>query len=195
MGEALRNLKEYLYTLPNGRVEDVHKVESLICRAWEESDYTGYKGLKSYKILERLENLEWDPPYLCFTIERHGAMKYGSSRAELQDWVFDVSNGSASYTATRYRQKYRKSPPLKTKPLAEKIGKLIIEHSNDKGLKWNDGKTKVRILIGEVIQDDTAKQTVTARRKRFRKDLTEFLKKYGWQEIRPNNYSVVDKLR
>jgi hypothetical protein len=187
MGKALKNLKEYLFTLSPGPIRDVVILEGLLSEAWEEFE-DDYGGLSGDKIIGRLEEVKWYPPVLGFTIERHGAMKYGSSRAELQDWVLNVIDGTASYTVTGYRQVYKRSPALKTKPLAEQIGKLIIERKETDMLQWYDNKTRVRIIIGEVIPEDTAKQTVVARRKRFRRDLTEYLSQYGWEQIRPNNY-------
>jgi len=78
----------------------------------------------------------------------------------LQDWVVDVEEGTSSYANTRYRQLYKRSPPLKTKPLAQQIGMVIVERQDSKKLKWSDDKTTVRLIIGEIIPDDTAKQTV-----------------------------------
>lgn len=80
--ECSRNLRNHLFTLPKGKISDVSTVESLLAEVWDE--FVGdYGGLAGYKICGRLEELEWDPPILSFTIERHGTMKYGSSRAEL----------------------------------------------------------------------------------------------------------------
>ena len=190
MGKAIETLKEYLSSLQSGPIKDVTELEGFLSSAWEECEGSG-GGLSGYKIMGRLEDVKWDSPLLSFTIERHGAVKYGSSRAELQDWVFDISDGTTSYTASRYRQIHKISLPLKTKPLAEKVGKLIIACENSKQLEWRDNKTCVKVIIGVVIPDDAATQTVVGRRKRFRKDLTEFLKSYGWQEVRPNHYALL----
>lgn len=147
-------------------------------------------GLSAHKIRGRLEGIEWHPPVLSFTIERHGAIKYGSSRAELQDWVFDVESGTASYSSTRYRQLYKRSPPLKTKPLAQQIAALIVEREESKLLRWSDDGNCVRLIIGDIIPDAWAKETTAGRRKRFRRDLTALLKQHGWEEVRPNKYSL-----
>ena len=44
--------------------------------------------------LGRMEKVEWQPPYLTFSIERHGATVKGSTRAELQNWQVDTSHRS-----------------------------------------------------------------------------------------------------
>lgn len=164
----------------------------LLAAAWQELE-TDYGGLSGRKLIGRMEDLRWNPPLLSFTIERHGATKYGSSRAELQDWVVDIEEGTASFSSTRYRQLYKRSPPLKTKPLAEEIGKLIIERQDSERLKWSEDKTAVKLVIGKIIPDDTAKETVAGRRKRFRRDLTELLQEHGWAQVRPNYYALLDK--
>jgi len=192
MGKALESLREYLLALPLGPIEDATKCEVLLADAWLELD-TDYGGLSGRKLIGRMEDVKWNPPLLSFTIERHGATKYGSSRAELQDWDVDVDEGTASFGSTRYRQLYKKSPSLKTKPLAEEIRNLIIEFQDSEKLKWSEDKTAVKIVISRIIPDDTAKQTVAGRRKRFRRDLTELLQKHGWAEVRPNYYTLLDK--
>ena len=100
--------------------------------------------MAGYKICGRTENVEWNPPFLKFTIERHGAMMFGSSRAELQHWSVIVDTGTTSYSV-EIRQKRDIKPVLKTKPLAESIGKLILEKKDCKELKWDNDKTHVRI--------------------------------------------------
>lgn len=183
-------LRHYLHNMQTGKVADISNVESLLAECWERLDGQSASGMAGYKICGRTENMEWNPPFLKFTIERHGAMKFGSSRAESQCWNVNVDTGTASYIVG-IRQKRDIEPVLKTKPLAESIGKLILEKKDCKELKWNDDKAHVRIMAGEIIPDDVAKQTLAGRRKRFRKDLTKFLESYGWQEVRSNNYRFV----
>jgi hypothetical protein len=179
-----------LNDIPAGNVVDVGTVEQLLSECWHQLDIAYDGAMAGYKVQGRTENMKWEPPNLYFPIERHGAIKLGSSRAELQYWCVDIISGSADYSSG-IRQKYRLEPYLKTKPLAEKIGKLIIERKNCEELKWNDDKSCVCVRAGKVIPSNVVKRTLDGRRKRFRRDLTEFLKNYGWQEIRPNNYKFI----
>ncbi len=182
----MEKLKSHLNTLLSGKISDTSKIEDLLSRCWGQLE-VDHGAMAGYKLLGRMENVKWNPPLLSFTIERHGAMKFGSSRAELQRWSVNINEAVAGYSQG-YRQKYKRESPLKTKPLAEEVGKLIIGRKDSEKLKWYDDKTRVRVIAGKIIPDDVAKQTLFARRKRFRRDLTEFLNNYGWQEIRPNNY-------
>ena len=36
------------------------------------------------------EDLTWDPPNLCFSIDRHGGTVMGSKRAERQTWMLNL---------------------------------------------------------------------------------------------------------
>lgn len=192
MGSALEELRQYLHGLDPGSVQDVATCEALLCNAWMGFD-GDCGGLSVHKIRGRLEKLEWHPPVLSFTIERHGGIKCGSSRAELQDWGVDVERGTASYSSTRYRQLYKRSPPLKTKPLAQQIAALIVERQESKLLRWSDDGNCVRLIINGIIPDEWAKETTAGRRKRFRRDLTALLIQHGWEEVRPNKYCLKGK--
>jgi hypothetical protein len=184
----MKILKDYLMTLPAGSIKNTSKVEQLLSDCW--SQLKGDRGgMADYKLYQRMEDVSWDPPALRFTIERHGGTMMGSSRAELQHWTVDIDSCEAYYTEG-YRQKYKQNAPLKTKPLAEALGKLIIERRDSEKLKWDDGHICVRVRIGEIIPDGGAKQTLASRRKRFRRDLTEFLAIHGWEEVSPNYYRI-----
>ncbi|MHC4132959.1 MAG: hypothetical protein ACYSR3_13360 [Planctomycetota bacterium] len=188
----MKELKEFLNLLPSGKITDTSEIEQMLVVSWEEFTFTGMEGgMAGHKISGRIEGAEWNPPLLSFTIERHGAMKFSSSRAELQHWVLNINTGEAGFTQG-YREKSKRLPPLKTKPLAEDVGKLIVSRKDDKKLKWYDDKTCIKVIIGEIIPDNIAKQSLASRRKRFRRDLTEFLSKFGWQEIGPNNYRNIN---
>ena len=186
----MEKLRKYLAALPSGEIADTAELEALLAEAWDQFS-SGYGSMPAHKIPGRLEDVKWNPPLLSFTIERHGAMKMGSSRAELQAWVVNLDQETADCSQTRYRQMYKREPPLKTKVLAEETGKLIVKREDSPNLKWYDEKTRVRVFIGNIILANVARQTLVGRRKRFRRDLTEFLKDYGWKETSWNNYSFV----
>ena len=75
---------------------------------------------------------------------------------------------------------------LNISPIAEEIAQLIIDFNEDVRLKWNkDGS--VQILIGNILPEvDTSKQTIGARRKRFRTNVEELLSNAHWEKIRVN---------
>jgi len=189
LSQKVDELREYLATLSTGKIDDTNELETLLAAAWDKLE-RDYGGMTANKIYGRLEDVEWKPPLLSFTIERHGGAKHGSSRAELQDWIVDIDKGEAGFSGNRHRQIHKREPPLKTKPLAERISRMIVERKDCDELKWNNEKTEVRIIAGKVIPDDVTRQTLLGRRRRFRRDLTEILKPYHWEEMRPNKYQL-----
>ena len=71
-------------TSPGALTKDVcDKVVPLLRECWQ--DFRGWDETSMQpRKLDRAEELHWNPPLLSFTIERHGAIVLGSTRAELQ---------------------------------------------------------------------------------------------------------------
>ena len=135
--------------------------------------------MHAFKIIGRTEELTWEPPNLSFVIERHGGTVCGSSRAELQYWVVNVESGEAGFSTCGWRQIRPMAKRLNVLPLATEVVDLVKARKEDPRLKWLDHK-KVRILTGRIIPDNSPKQTVRGRRKRFAQALDALMKKEGW---------------
>jgi hypothetical protein len=73
-----------------------------------------------------MENIEWNPPVLEISIERHGGTFLSSSRADIQRWFFNPSTKKVDFFIAGYRQVEQRSAPLKVKPIAEEISQLIL---------------------------------------------------------------------
>jgi hypothetical protein len=54
--------------------------------------------------LYRAEDVAWTPPFLTFTLERHGGTVNGSSRAELHHWEVNIETGVATIVKVGRRQ-------------------------------------------------------------------------------------------
>ena len=182
-------LDDFLSTLPAGPLFDRSVVEGLLRDLWDNFGGSDEGGMQAYKLSGRCEDLCWQPPYLTFSIERHGCTVNGSSRAEVQKWRVDLSTGTASIVSTGRRQLEPMSPRLNVKPLADKIARAIINEQKSQSLKrCPDGRVKV--LIGTVIPEDTYPQTVAGRRRRFRKALESLLEAGGWVPAEINTYNL-----
>jgi hypothetical protein len=193
MENAIELLRAFVQGLPPGPVENISELTALLSAAWDEFENDD-GSLKDYKLWRRLEDVIWDTPCIRFTIERHGAMHCGSSRAELQDWQVNIETSTACHSTGRYRQKCPKLQGLKTKPLAERISKLIISQSDSPELKWDENKTSVKVLIGTFIPATfVSKQTLTGQRRRFKKHLTDYLVGTGWVLVRANHYQYINQ--
>jgi hypothetical protein len=149
-------LVQYLRTMPRGRIDDSQELESLLATCWYELDSGG--GMSGGKLAGRMEMVVWNPPALCFVIERHGGTVMGSSHAELQHWRVDVEAGTATLCKVGHRQLRPMQPRLDVEPLAEEIAAQIVGQRMDDRLQWyKDGR--VRVLIIKILPDSGVKQT------------------------------------
>lgn len=178
----LHQLKQFLMMLSPGRIPPDAEDE-LILRlknSWDIFNRSPSGDIEAYK-LERMENPWWKPPYLTFTIERHGGMALGSTRAETQKWTIDIDRRETAVDVIGYRQLKERQPPVNVKPIAEELSKLILSESSDERLKWSvDGR--VQVLTGKIFPMlKSPKKTVLGRRKRLLKVLGELLAHHGWK--------------
>ncbi len=181
--EALQNLRSHLAKLPPGAVLDVKGVADLLSDSWASLNGGDATNMRADK-LRRIEQPEWQPPILEFTIERHGQTVNGSSRATAYRWRVNVQEGTAEIAGEKRRQLYATDARLDVKPIAEAVADAIINGRND--ARFSIGKDgTARLMIAEIIPA-TNKQTTSARRSRFRKHLGEILAPHGWKELRVN---------
>ncbi len=182
-------LKDFLSNLPPGQVSNPSALVQLLVQEWSCLHGSDAGGMQAYKLSGRVERLLWQPPFLTFTIERHGGTVNGSTRAELQSWKIDISSLTAQIVKTGHRQLTPASPKLDTSILAKKIADDIVNHQESESLKrYPDGRVKV--LIGTVIPDDGYKQTIIGRRKRFHNSLESLLSERGWIPVATNTYKL-----
>jgi hypothetical protein len=187
----LGELQRYLETLPPGPIRDVAAVESLLIACWDTLPESREGGMAAHKLRDRLEQVEWDPPHLRFTIERHGGTVLGSTRAALQRWEIDVQTGNAGCDESGHRQLVPRGSALRTQPLVEEMVEHIVHGKDHPALKWPIDRSRVFLRVGEPIPADGFKQTIAGRRRRFKKALVAQLAAAGWLEVsgtRPHTY-------
>ena len=185
----VRALLNILRNLPSGPIsgDQCDEVRRLLQECWLELEGGQATSMAPWKV-SRAEDLRWDPPYLSFIIERHGATVLGSSRAELQVWTIDVEKGTASYAQKSYRQIRPTSPRLDVKPIVEAICEVVQQgpQSNsaliqNKIVRFRE-TGEVSIRHGDLISGDN-KQTKAGRRKRLRDALIVAMKAMGWDFV------------
>ena len=142
--------------------------------------------------LSRAENWRWDPPVVCFDIERHGGTVLGSKQAEIQPWFFNVERFEACYGPARKRRLREYSPKLDVSALAAEIFALVNKQAADPRLTWK-GIACVKINVSVVIPDDAAKQTTQGRRKKFRNALVPLMAAAGWRPGKKGTHLVFEK--
>jgi hypothetical protein len=183
----IKEFRKYLGELEPGPVSDVARLEDFLVELWPSLPGSGEGGMMPYKISGRTESMRWEPPCIFFSIERHGGTVNGSTRAEIQDWCVNTAEWNAGICSTRRRQLKAMAPRMNVKKPAEKIAQAILNHQESPSLKWHkDGR--VRVLIATVVPDDGYQQTISSRRKRFRKALEELIAPSGWACVGTNTY-------
>src|SRR5262245_40578289 len=95
MADALDQLRQLLEAHEPGPLSLTPEMERLLAEGW--SALTGtHGGMWGCKLFGRMESVKWQPPLLGFRIERHGAFKMGSTRAEIQVWEVDLEKRTKS---------------------------------------------------------------------------------------------------
>jgi hypothetical protein len=185
-------VRDYVYSLKPGPLPEIERLEQLLANCWNELDGGNEYGMADHKLVGRMESVRWEPPILTFVLERHGRTALGSTRAELQTWVVDITKGTALVEKTSPRQLYPMQSRLKLQPFVEEIAKLILQGGKDSRLKWYpDGS--VRVLISKILPTTIFKQTQQSRRMRFQKALESILVTEGWVKLTSGTYRRLER--
>lgn len=179
---SFAQLRQYLNSIPSGAAPDVGEVERLLVRAWDAFHFEGDEtGMAGHKLRGRMEDVRWNPPFLSFSIERHGATVLGSTRAELHDWRINVEQVRAAVVVRQsFRQVSRPRPPLYVEGMVDEVASLIVAGKHDQRLRWREDGS-VQVLIGKLLPKHSAvRETLAGRRKRFARALRERLAACGW---------------
>ena len=159
---------------------ETSQVEGFLAEKWDELIGESAGGMQGYKVKDRTEEMQWQPPVLGFTIERHGGTLQGSTRADMQDWEFDVVRCVANLVREWHRQLRRMNPRLDIAGIAEEIATAILERRRDPRLQWyRSGKS--RVLSSAITGGQSVpKATREGRQKRLRKEILSRIIHHGW---------------
>lgn len=189
--KRLAELRAILDRIAPGYITDESKlddVELALMGSWDLFAGHNQNKMAPWK-LDRLDEVEWQPPILRFVVERHGGTVMGSTRAEMQGWLVNLDQMTATSNVTGHRQLAAMAPPVRKaerEKLAQEIVDLILAATNDERLKWRDEST-VHVVLKNIPQiSGKYKQTQQGRHRRFREDLIPILGKEGWQHIGSN---------
>lgn len=84
--------------------------------------------------LHRAEMIYWDPPNVCFTLERHGGTVNGSTRAFLHHWQVNVEAKQASIVSIGSRQLKQMAKAMDVKQLAMETSQRILSGEDHESL-------------------------------------------------------------
>ena len=177
----MADLKTYLSTVQPGEIDDPNELERILAHHWDSLKGWRMEGMSGFKLINRMEDVRWNPPILSFVLERHGGTAMGSTRAELQHWEVNVKEGWCGIVKRGRRQVRSMAKGVSVKPVAAETAQMILGGKQDDRLKWDkDGCVKVRPAT--LFPDDGSfKITISGRRKKFRQFLAEMLMPHGWE--------------
>lgn len=113
---SIQRLRDALSAIPHGLVKvETDNIIRLLADCWPDLQGTDRTAMQGFK-LKRAEQLSWNPPFLSFTIERHGGTVLGSTRAELHNWSVNLDFEKADHTKAGRRQLIPAAPKLDVKP-------------------------------------------------------------------------------
>jgi hypothetical protein len=179
-------LRHALADLPAGPIlaDEKMRIESLLAAAWHELQGGNEEAMEGFKLHGRSENLIWQPPFLRFTIERHGGTVLGSTRAALHRWEVNVESGVAVLGDTSsFRQVAPRAQPLRVDPVVAEVVRAIEHHQEHPALEWRT-PTRVRVVASRVEGlGEGFSQTIAGRRRRFTTALDQQLAILGWSRL------------
>ena len=183
-------LKKTLAAISHGEIVDLSGIDRLLAEHWHNLNGSSDGGMEGYKLLDRMEDAQWNPPILRFIVERHGGTVCESTRAELQHWEVNLDSETAEITKTGYRQLEPMAPRISVKGLAEKIAQAILNGDDDKRFFIDSHNGNVVVNASAVFRTGSGyKRTVEGRRMRLCKYIADILSEHGWQKVGWNKFS------
>jgi len=123
----------------NGSIPEYVKpeLESRLAEVWDDLTGSDDEGMRSYKLRDRIEKPCWIKLVLSFSIERHGALKMGSSRASMHGCEVDLEKRTAAVWKGGYRQIEKMAKRINVVKLAQEVaGAIFNEDHADPRLRW-----------------------------------------------------------
>jgi hypothetical protein len=124
-----------------------------------------------------MKGVEWNPPMLSFTIERHGGTVMGSSRTEVQGWWVDAQAKTVYCEKVSHRQVRPMQRRIYIKPLVESILPAMRSGSENELVDKHDDGTLI------FPKGSAVRMTLEGRRKRLREAVADVLLKEGWKRL------------
>lgn len=176
-------LREYLASLPSGPVAEAGALAVEVAACWEHFSGSTTARISATELPGRVRNAVWQPPLLTFDLEPGTRAGAGPAGPTALRCVMNVEKGTAT-VATPAHHALPPRPRLDLTELAEQIVRLILARREDHRLRWySDGS--VRVAVGTILPEGAGfKQTISNRRRKFRRALEEQLLVAGWRKIK-----------
>ena len=186
----MQELRNFLASLPPGSIAAPSHLERILASSCHDFEYSNQENMKAGELKNReIEEVEWKPPTLSFTIQRYRVTLLGSATSERQRWAVNVDTKETLCYNAGSGQTTPSQPPLNVEPIVKEVVRLIKNHQKTEWLKWqNDGS--VHVVMGKVFPVSTnLNKHLRWQRERFRTKVEESLTTAGWMKIKTNHYA------
>jgi hypothetical protein len=174
----MKSLIAFLKSMPPGAITDSTNLQKILGKCWLEFAGCDSEGMHADR-LALMQEVQWSPPLLKFTLRLFGGSVKGSLRAEVQRWIVDVEKKTAGADCSAYPQPVEKSPPFYVNPVADELAQSIIQGDQNRWLMWS-ANGNVQILHGRILHGGNQK-TLEGRLRRLNKALELRLTPKGWK--------------
>jgi hypothetical protein len=198
-----QKLESLLSDLPAGTVPPGMFAElfATVAKCWNEFSGSAETKMEPWKVSREMpEDVTWQRPLLSFVIERHPAVRFGSNRAERQQWTLDLQRRIASSSQIGFRQLRPNAPRLDVKGLADEVCATVKTGLNPTSRLVLDGivawkcHDELTLFHGKIIGGNN-KQTISNRRKRFIAELEPKLAEIGWGVVAKGRGLTLKKVK
>ena len=108
----MQELRNYLASLPTGPIAAPSHLKRLLASCWNDFEGSHQENMKADKLGNRqMEEVEWEPPILSFTIERYRVTLLGSAQTERHRWEVNVGTKEAICYNPGFRRIKPRHPP------------------------------------------------------------------------------------
>jgi hypothetical protein len=186
----MQELRNFLAILPPGSIAAPSHLERILASSCHDFEYSNQENMKAGELKNReIEEVEWKPPTLSFTIQRYRVTLLGSATSERQRWAVNVDTKETLCYNAGSGQTTPSQPPLNVEPIVKEVVRLIKNHQKTEWLKWqNDGS--VHVVMGKVFPVSTnLNKHLRWQRERFRTKVEESLTTACWMKIKTNHYA------
>lgn len=147
---------------------------------WEDLSGSSEEAMAQYKLHGRMEKISWNSPILSFSIERHGGLAMGSTRAEFHYWEVNLKECTASIVRKSHRQIDKMARRVYVAPIVDEIVTALSSYSTDQRIEWKENG-EAHVLTSKRLFPESSGylRTVMGRRKRFHNKLKTRLAEVG----------------
>jgi hypothetical protein len=130
--------------------------------------------------LTRAEHLQWQPPVLRFSIERHPAGPGQSDTVPMQGWAVDLEAGTAVLTGTTYQQSVLAAHRWEARPVVAELAAKLRYGAADPRLRWTDERDTCFPVLANILPPSALGAVRQAMTRRFLDAWRSMMLALGW---------------